>query len=113
MPIKIESPEEYSYNLSESSVADQSLGSLGLNIPSLTILYNEHQDDSQLWKVVVPDSGLDKDDVLITGDAAGALFIIETSQLTPDDHIAVVRPNYATDHETPRAIGCHISFVDF
>jgi hypothetical protein len=48
MLINIESPEEYSYNLSESSVVDQSLGSLGLNCPSLTILYNEHQDDSQL-----------------------------------------------------------------
>jgi aspartate/methionine/tyrosine aminotransferase len=117
MPIEIESPEEYGYdkikyNLSESSIADQSLDSLGLNIPNLTLLYNEHQGDSHLRKVIASDAGLSKDDVLITGGAAGALFIIATSQLTPDDHIVVVRPNYATNLETPRAIGCHISFVD-
>jgi hypothetical protein len=42
MLIKIESAEEYSYNLSESSVSLISrLAPLGLNIPSLTILYNE------------------------------------------------------------------------
>jgi aspartate/methionine/tyrosine aminotransferase len=117
MPIEIESPEEYGYdkikyNLSESSITDQSLDSLGLSIPNLTLLYNEHQGDSQLREAIASDAGLTKDDVLITGGAAGALFIIATSQLTSDDHIVVVRPNYATNLETPRAIGCDISFVD-
>ncbi|KAJ5668200.1 uncharacterized protein N7477_006770 [Penicillium maclennaniae] len=117
MPIEIESPEEYGYdkikyNLSESSVADQSLESLGLGIPNLTLLYNEHQGDSRLREIIASDAGLSKNDVLITGGASGALFIIATSQLTPHDHIVVVRPNYATNLETPRAIGCDISFVD-
>lgn len=117
MPIEIESPEEYGYdkikfNLSESSIADQSLGSLGLTVPDLTLLYNEHQGGSELRELIAADAGLTKDDVLITGGAAGALFIISTSQLSKDDHIVVVRPNYATNLETPRAIGCDISFVD-
>ncbi|ALJ12119.1 pyridoxal phosphate-dependent aminotransferase [Sphingopyxis macrogoltabida] len=118
MPIEVESPEEYGYgnirfNLSESSIADQSLGSLGLTIPDLTLLYGEHRGSPALRELVVADEPtLTADDVLIAGGAAGALFIIATALLGPDDHLVVVRPNYATNLETPRAIGCPISFVD-
>lgn len=117
MPIEIESPEEYGYekikfNLSESSIADQSLVSLGLTIPNLTLLYNEHQGSTELRDAIAADAGTDQNHVLITGGAAGALFIIATSQLSAQDHIVVVRPNYATNIETPRAIGCQITYVD-
>ncbi|KAJ6111873.1 hypothetical protein N7523_007934 [Penicillium sp. IBT 18751x] len=88
MPIEIESPEEYGYdkikyNLSESSVADQSLESLGLNIPNLTLLYNEHQGDSRLREIIASDAGLSKDDVLITGGAAGALLSLRLRNWHP------------------------------
>ena len=42
--------------------------------------------------------------LLVTAGAAGALFIIATSLLEADDHIVVVRPNYATNIETPKAM---------
>ncbi len=118
MPIEVESPEEYGYgnirnNLSESSITDQSLSSLGLKIPDLTLLYNEHRGSPLLRKLIVEGShGLSADDVLVTAGAAGALFIIATSLLSAEDHLVVVRPNYATNLETPRAIGCAITFVD-
>jgi histidinol-phosphate/aromatic aminotransferase/cobyric acid decarboxylase-like protein len=57
-------------------------------------------------------AGLTADDVLITSGAAGALFIVATSLLEPGDHLVVVRPNYATNLHTPRAIGCEISCID-
>lgn len=118
MAIEIESPEEYGYdkiknNLSESSVTDQTLQSLGLKIPTdLILMYNEHRGGERLRELVVAGSGLSKNDVLITSGAAGALFIISTSQLTKEDHLVVVRPNYATNIETPKAIGCDITYVD-
>jgi aspartate/methionine/tyrosine aminotransferase len=118
MPIEVESPEEYGYglirnNLSESSIVDQSLASLGLRIPDLTLLYGEHRGSERLRSLVIEDSkGLAVDDVLICGGAAGALFIIATALLGAGDHLVVVRPNYATNIETPRAIGCDIGFVD-
>jgi aspartate/methionine/tyrosine aminotransferase len=114
----VESPEEYGYgniryNLSESSVSDRSLASLGLTIPDLTLLYGEHRGSPRLRELIAQGApGLAPDDVLICGGAAGALFIISTSLLGPQDHLVVVRPNYATNLETPRAIGCAISFVD-
>jgi len=118
MPIEIESPEEFGYsriryNLSESSITDQSLSSFGLQIPDLKLIYNEHRGSVPLRKLIVEDTPtLSADDVLITGGAAGALFIVATALLSPWDHLIVIRPNYATNLETPRAIGCEITFVD-
>lgn len=118
MPIEVESPEEYGYarirwNLSESSVADRKLSDLGIAFPDLTLLYTEHRGATRLRELIAADGpGLAPDDVLVTGGAAGALFIIATAMLSRDDHLVVIRPNYATNLETPRAIGCPISFVD-
>jgi len=118
MPIEVESPEEYGYdnirnNLSESSITDQSLSSLGLTIPDLTLLYGEHRGSAALRALIAADAtNLDADDVLVTSGAATALFIVSTSLLRREDHLVVVRPNYATNLETPRAIGCDISFID-
>lgn len=118
MPIEVESPEElgYSrirYNLSESSIADRSLADLDLTIPNLTLLYGEHRGRESLRAAIVAGHAhLGARDVLITSGAAAALFIIATSLLSTADHLVVVRPNYATNLETPRAIGCDISFID-
>ena len=50
--------------------------------------------------------------MLVTAGAAGALFIVATSLLSEKDHLVVIRPNYATNIETPKAIGCAISYID-
>jgi aspartate/methionine/tyrosine aminotransferase len=118
MPIEVESPEEYGYariryNLSESSIADQRLSDLKLTIPDMPLLYGEHRGRIGLREAIAAQGpGLVADDVLITTGAAGALFIIATSLLGPRDHLVVIRPNYATNLETPRAIGCEVTHVD-
>ncbi|RVB37878.1 pyridoxal phosphate-dependent aminotransferase, partial [Mesorhizobium sp. M7A.F.Ca.CA.001.16.1.1] len=118
MVIEKEAPEEYGYdrirfNLSESSIADQKLSDIGLSLPDLTLFYGEHRGDKQLRALIsAQNAGISPDDVLVTAGAAGALFIISTSLLSANDHLVVIRPNYATNIETPRAIGCAISFVD-
>jgi aspartate/methionine/tyrosine aminotransferase len=118
MPIEVESPEEYGYarirhNLSESSISDKRLSDFGLTVPDLALHYNDHRGAPGLReRIVAGEPGLAANDVLITAGAAGALFIVATSLLTKDDHLVVVRPNYATNLETPRAIGCAISHVE-
>ena len=52
------------------------------------------------------------DDVLVTAGAAQALFIVATTLLEKGDHLVVVRPNYATNIFTPRAIEADISYLD-
>jgi aspartate/methionine/tyrosine aminotransferase len=118
MAIEQESPEEYGYdlirnNLSESSIRDRSVGDFGLTIPNLTLLYGEHRGDRRLRQLIASQSpSLAAENVLVTTGAAGALFIISTTLLTAADHLVVVRPNYATNIETPRTIGCAISYID-
>ncbi len=118
MPIEVESPEEFGYgrilyNLAESSISDQSVGDLGLQIPDLKLLYNDHRGSPELRALIAAEAGgLTAEDVLVTTGAAGALFIIATALLASDDHLVVVRPNYATNLETPKAIGCAVSHID-
>src|SRR5262249_36222231 len=120
MPIEVESPEQLGYdtitnNLSESSVADRRLRDLGVdvNVDELLLCYGDHLGDPALRAAIASHGdGLKTDDVLVTPGAAAALFAIATSQLEPGDHTVVVRTNYATNLETPRAIGADIDIVD-
>ena len=50
--------------------------------------------------------------MLVTAGAAAALFCTATALLEPGDHAVVVRTNYATNLETPRAIGADLDVVD-
>jgi aspartate/methionine/tyrosine aminotransferase len=118
MPIEKESPEEIGYNnirynLSESSVTDLTMGELNLSLNDLTLEYTGHRSKPALRELIVQGyPTLDKGNVLLTNGAAGALFIINSSLLTPEDHLIVIRPNYATNIEVPSTIGCNITFID-
>jgi len=124
MPIEVESPEQLGYhtitnNLSESSVSDRRLADLGLDatirsaLDELTLGYGDHLGDPRLRDAVAAGSaGFGADDVLVMPGAAAALFATATSLLEPTDHAVVVRTNYATNLETPRAIGADVDIVD-
>ncbi len=119
MPIEIESPEEMGYeairfNLAESSIRDRTVGDLRLEIDlnKLVLQYGDHRGQTRLRALLAEEAACDPRHVLLTIGAAGALFIVSTALLGPDDHLIVLRPNYATNIETPRAIGCQISYLD-
>jgi aspartate/methionine/tyrosine aminotransferase len=121
MPIEVESPEQLGYdtitnNLSESSVADRRLRDLSIDLgdlDDLLLCYGDHLGDPLLREAVAAGGdGLSADDVLVTPGAATALFCTATALLEPGDHAVVVRTNYATNLETPRAIGADLDVVD-
>lgn len=118
MPIEIESPEEFGYdkvryNLSESSMTDLKMSDLQLSLDDLELSYIAHRGKPEFRHLIAAEYGIqDPDQVLITNGAVGALFIVNTALLTEKDHLIVVRPNYATNIEVPRAIGCSITFID-
>lgn len=118
MPIEIESPEALGYdriryNLAESSVSDVRLRDLSVALDDLVLQYGDHLGHPGLRALVAADGpGLRADDVLLTPGAAGALFIVATCLLSAGDHLVVTRPNYATNLETPRAIGAEVSILD-
>ena len=118
MAIEIESPEEVGYqtiryNLSESSVRDLPFRELNIDLSDVLLCYTEHRGSALLRSLILENSkDFELDDVLVTTGAAMALFIVATTLLEKNDHIVVIRPNYATNLETPRAIGCEMSIVD-
>ena len=118
MQIEQESPEQLGYdlikyNLSESSVADRHLADLKADLDDVLLCYGDHMGNPELRREIASlGAGIAANDVMVTAGAASALFIIATSLLTANDHLVVVRPNYATNIETPRAIGCDISYID-
>lgn len=142
MPIEVESPEQLGYgkirnNLAESSYADAVLRdfSTGDELGDLLLCYGSHRGHEGLRGLIAAggagdtertptglsgpagpigkdDILLGKDDILLTSGAAGALFIIATTLLEKGDEIVVVHPNYATNLETPRAIGAAIRTID-
>jgi len=116
MPIEVESPEEFGYdkikyNLSESSVRDRTLADVG-GLGDLVLLYGEHKGHRGLIERIAAASGVPEEAVLVTFGAAEALFIIATSLLEKGDELVVVRPNYATNLFTPRAIEADVRYLD-
>lgn len=118
MPIEKESPEEVGYdsiryNLAESSVTDLKFEELNLDLSSLKLEYIAHRGNPLLRKAIVAGHGtLHENQVLVTNGAAGALFIINSALLNKEDHLIVLRPNYSTNIEVPKTIGCAITYID-
>lgn len=117
MPIEAESPEQLGYatiecNLAESSVSDVILSDYKVEFKNLALAYGDHYGKPELRKLIAEHSACNANDVLVTAGAASALFIIATSLLQTEDELIVTRPNYATNIETPLAIGCKINFID-
>jgi aspartate/methionine/tyrosine aminotransferase len=100
--------------LAESSVRDRTLADLNisLDLDKLVLMYGDHRGHPGLRHLLADEASCPAQNVLLTTGAAGALFIVSTSLLTKADHLIVLRPNYATNIETPHAIGCPISFVE-
>lgn len=118
MPIEMESPEQMGYsnlkfNLTESSVRDLKLGDLKLHLQDLKLEYGHHAGLHGLREAIASEhAGLNSNQVLITSGAAAALFIVNTSLLEPGDEILVMRPNYGTTIETPKALGAKVNYIE-
>lgn len=113
MIMEVESPEQIGYeqvrfNLAESSMADRRLGDLGVDLDDLLLSYGDHLGDPGLRECIAADGGVDPDQVLVSVGAAGALFTVATALLGAGDRLVVAHPNYASNLETPRAIGAEI-----
>lgn len=118
MAIERESPEQLGYgsiryNLAESSISDRIFAQIPLQLSDLVLCYGDHIGHLGLRQYIADEHGLSSPNhVLLTSGAASALFMVATTLLSPNDHLLVMMPNYATNIETPRAIGCQIDFLN-
>lgn len=122
-PIEIESPEELgydsiSYNLAESSFADQRLSDHGVDteVGDLLLQYGDHLGLPRLRELIAAEgagaAGIGPDQVTVTSGAAPALFIVATALLGSGDHALIQHPNYATNLETPRMLGAELEPIE-
>ena len=100
------------YNLAESSVRDRTLNELNIDLGNMTLAYGHHFGETKLRELIARQSAdnICADDVLVTAGAAGALFLVSSCLLEREDQIVVGFPNYATNFETPLAIGSEVVF---
>ena len=118
MIMEVEAPEQIGYdlvkfNLAESSMSDRIFGDLGIDLSNVVLLYGDHRGSPELREAIAADGNgaLEIDDILVSMGAAGALFTVATALLGAGDHAIVAHPNYASNFETPRAIGAHIDYL--
>jgi aspartate/methionine/tyrosine aminotransferase len=117
MPIEVESPEEVGYgtidcNLAESSIWDARFDEWSDDLKELVLSYGEHRGAAACREAIAQSYGTRAEDVLTVPGAAAALFIVNSSLLERDTSLTVVRPNYATNIETPRLLACDIQYLD-
>jgi aspartate/methionine/tyrosine aminotransferase len=119
-PIELESPEQLGYdritnNLSESSFSDMRLADYGIeaDVGQMVLPYGDHRGAERLRALVAAGSGnLRPEDVLVTAGAVAALFIISSALLERGTHALICSPNYATNLETPLAIGADVERLE-
>jgi aspartate/methionine/tyrosine aminotransferase len=117
MPMEEEAPEQFGYekikaNLAESSCRDRTFKDIGVALDDLVLLYGDHRGHPGARALLAEEAGLHEDDVLLCAGAAMALFVVHSVLLGPGDHLVVVRPNYATNLETPYALACDVTHID-
>lgn len=101
------------YNLAESGITSRVLKNLHLTLDDLALVYGNHIGKPELRELIASDAdSLRPDDVLTTVGAASALFMVAISILKPGDRIVVAFPNYITNFDTPRTMGCEIDYLN-
>jgi aspartate/methionine/tyrosine aminotransferase len=118
--IEVESPEQLGYatianNLAESSFSDMTLADYGIeaDVGRLLLPYGDHLGSERLRALIAAGaSNLRPEDVLVTPGAAAALFVIASALLESGSHAVVCAPNYATNLETPHAIGADVDRIE-
>ncbi|KFY98998.1 hypothetical protein V500_01491 [Pseudogymnoascus sp. VKM F-4518 (FW-2643)] len=117
MAIEAEAPEELGikidYNLSEPGALELRLKDLDISIPEdLVLSYVPHRGSPRLRSLIAESWNLDAEDILLTVAATLALYIVNTSILTKEDHVVATRPNYPNSTEGAKAIGCEVTYID-
>jgi len=100
------------YNIGESAVKYLSFSDLGVDLDGLPLRYGHHEGSPELRALIAEDyNGLTPEQIVVTNGAAEALFDLAASLLNPGDHVIVEHPNYPSNYEVPRSLGCKVDLL--
>lgn len=103
---------EIEYDIGESAVKYLTFGDLNIDLGNLSLRYGYHRGKPELRELIAEQyEGLSPDHVLVTNGAAEALFDVAASLLKSGDYVIVEHPNYPSNYEVPRSLGCKVDLL--
>lgn len=103
---------EIEYDIGESAIGFRFLGDLGVNLENIPLRYGFHKGKPELRELIAKEyHNVASNQVLVTNGAAEALFDVAATLLNPGDHVIVEHPNYASNYEVPRSLGCEVDLL--
>jgi aspartate/methionine/tyrosine aminotransferase len=100
------------YDIGESAVRTLSLGEIDIDLSGLALRYGHHTGAPEL-RAHIADiyPGMSPGGIVVTNGAAEALFNVAAALLNPGDHVVVEHPNYPSNYEAPRSLGCRVDLL--
>ncbi len=99
-------------DIGESAVKYLTFEDLDIDLGRLPIRYGYHTGRPDLREIISEQyPGLSSDQVVVTSGASEANFAIVAALLNPGDHAVVEHPNYTSNYEVPRSLGCKVDLL--
>lgn len=100
---------EIEYDIGESAVKTLGVGDLNLDLNKIMLRYGYHKGRPDLREIIALSfPGFSPENIIVTTGASEANFVVVASLVKPGDHVLVEHPNYPSNYEVPRSLGCDV-----
>jgi len=102
---------EIEYDIGESAVKTLGVQHLDIDLNDIMLRYGYHKGRPDLREIIALSyPGFSPEHIIVTTGASEANFVIAASLVKPGDHVLVEHPNYPSNYEVPRSLGCDVDF---
>ena len=100
---------EIEYDIGESAVKTLGVRDLDIDLKNIMLRYGYHKGRPDLReRIALSFPGFSPEHIIVTTGASEANFVVAASLVKPGDHVIVEHPNYPSNYEVPRSLGCDV-----
>lgn len=100
---------EIEYDIGESAVKTLGVGDLDIDLNDILLRYGYHKGRPDLREIIALSyPGFSPEHIIVTTGASEANFVVAAALLKPGDHVIIEHPNYPSNYEVPRSLGCEV-----